>query len=251
MQRIILFVLMIIGAKIGFSQDLITKRDSSKIFCKITKEDSVTIYYKSLREKKDIEQSIKKVDVLSYFNSATIAKEKKIKIDTAQRIWQAKELKKGFYKSFTEFITNSPSITKKFVVKERTDADLLLTHGSKYNYELIEGDIDNSEIYGFCDGKDVYINYDHPKGYCKMEYIGPYTFFTYVIHGMGVFAAIPDQLTTLDEKGNFKSTTVHNLKKILEERCSELAIKYEAELDKKAKRIEYLIKLNDYLKTKK
>jgi hypothetical protein len=251
MKKLILFIFLILVSITGFSQDLIVKRDSSKIFCKITKEDSLAIYYKSIRDKTGLEQKINRSDVLNYFNSATIAKEKKTKIDTAQRIWQAKELKKGFYKSFTEFVTNSPSIIKEFTVAERNEADLLLTHGSKYTYKLIEGYVDNSEIYGFCDGKDVYINYDHPKGYCKMEYIGLYTIFTYVVHGMAQFAIIPDQLTTLDEKGDFKSATVHNVKKILEEKYPELAVKYEAEENKRDKRTEYLIKLNNYLKTKK
>jgi len=232
------------------SQDLIVKRDSSKIYCKITKEDSLTIFYKPSREKQNTELSINKSDVIKYFNSTTIAKEKKTKIDTAQRIWQAKELKKGFYKSSTEYITNSPSIIKDFVVIQRTQADLMFMHGSEFTYKVSDGSVDNDEVYGFCDGKDVYINYDHPKGYCKMEYIGPYTFFTYVIHATGALALIPDQLMIIDENGKFQDATPRYLKKVLTAKYPELAAKYEEEKEPKAKRKEYIIKLNEFIKAK-
>ena len=50
-----------------FSQDLIVKYDSTKLFCKITKEDSKHIYY---IDKGNTEQSIEKDYVIKYYNHA-------------------------------------------------------------------------------------------------------------------------------------------------------------------------------------
>lgn len=236
-----------------FPQDLIIKRDSTKIFCKIIKEDSLTIFYKPLRDKNTAEQSILKANVIQYFNKATIAKNAKTKIDTTPRIWQAAQLKPGFYKSRTELITNSPSIQKKFLIFQRNAADLVFQHGGEYNYKLLagEGSIDNDEIYGFCDGIDVYLNYDHPKGYTKVEYLGQYSYFTYVYHGTGAIALVPDQFVVMDENGNCYTGSPAYIKKILAEKCPDLLIKYKQEDNLREKRQEYIRELNNCLKSKK
>jgi hypothetical protein len=54
------------------AQDLIVKRDSSVIFCKIVKEDSATIYYRQKMGEQTMELNIKKVDVISYYNKRAI-----------------------------------------------------------------------------------------------------------------------------------------------------------------------------------
>ena len=246
-----IIILIIAFISTSKAQDLIVKLDSTKIFCKITKEDSLAIYYTQRKGKEVLNLSIEKAKVQKYFNSNAIAKENQHKIDTAERIYNAKVLKKGLYKNFTEFITNSPSTTKEFTVVERTQADLMFMHGSEYTFKVLGSNIEESDVYGFCDGKDVFINYDHPKGYCKMECIGPYTFFTYTVHGSGALALVPDQLMILDEKGKFMNATVNNVKKILMERNKDLADEYEGIEDKKDKRKEYLTKLNQSLKKKK
>ena len=244
--KTILFLILI--SFYGFSQDLIVKKDSSKIFCKITKEDSVTIYYKSIRDKQGLEQTIKKSDVLKYFNSTTIAKEQKIKIDTAEKIWQTKELKRGFYKNITEYLINSPSITTEFIVFKRNIAELLFQQGSEY---AVKGAIDEDEVIGLCDGKDIYLNYNNHRGYSKIEYLGAYSFFTYIYYSAhSAVALIPPQLVVVDEKGNYNEASPHYIKKVLKEKYPELLIKYEAEESPREKRKEYLIKLNEYLKNK-
>jgi hypothetical protein len=253
-KKIQISIVLILGATLGFSQDLIVKKDSTKIFCKITKEDSLTIFYKSIRDKQHLEQSILKTDVIKYFNSASIAKDAKTRIDTAQRIWQAKTLKKGFYKSAIEYVTNSPSIVKDFLVFQRNAADLVFQHGGDYSFKLIAGQgpaLDETEIYGFCDGDYVYLNYDHPKGYSKIEHLGAYSYFTYTYHGTGVIALLPDQLVIIDEDGKPHEASPNYIKKILALKAPDLLKVYKQEEDPRAKREEYLRELNNYLKTKK
>jgi len=54
------------------SQDLIIRQDSSKIFCKIIKEDSTTIYYKDNRKSNSLLASIAKSEVLKCYNHSIL-----------------------------------------------------------------------------------------------------------------------------------------------------------------------------------
>jgi hypothetical protein len=138
-----------------------------------------------------------------------------------------------------------------FTTAQRTQSDLMLNHGSDYGYK-IKGELETSALHwGFCDGSNAYVHYDHPKGYCKMEFIGPFSYFTYVVHGTGAMSLIPDQLMVIDQNGKFHDGTVKYIKKILEENSPELSKKYEAEESPKEKRKEYLNTLNEFLITKK
>ncbi|MGZ3865603.1 MAG: hypothetical protein ACXVC6_05815 [Bacteroidia bacterium] len=254
----ILFIFIICLTCNLFSQDLIIKKDSSKIYCKITKEDSAKIYYKSSKDRSGAELSIGRSEILSYRTTSSDAKEKQKmrdeeqrKFDAIEKIYEAKELKKGLYKSSREFITNSPSVTKEFRVIERSIPELLMFHGGEYRYKLADSTVDDVEILGFCDGKNVYYNYDLPKGFCKMEYVGPYSFFTYTVHGTGAYALIPDELVTMDERGNFTRVSVNNLEELLQAKSPEIAKEYSKEKHKREKRKEYLVKLNEYLVSKR
>ena len=51
---------------IGAAQDIIIRQDSTKIFCKITGEDSLHIFYRNNKDKKRIETSIVKSEILSH-----------------------------------------------------------------------------------------------------------------------------------------------------------------------------------------
>ncbi|HTA62253.1 MAG TPA: hypothetical protein VK835_07350 [Bacteroidia bacterium] len=77
-MKFIISYLFIFIAFTSFSQDLIIRLDSSKIFCNILKEDSSTIYFKAKKGDDVVEQSIKKLEVLSYSNSKAIV-QKQIK----------------------------------------------------------------------------------------------------------------------------------------------------------------------------
>ena len=171
--------------------------------------------------------------------------------DTAEKIYNANELKKGFYKNYREFITNSPSITNDFIVKERNLLALSITNNvSPYGYYVTKGEVDEMDVYGFCDGKNVYISQRGGLGYNKLEYLGPYCFYSYTYH-RGLSATLPDKIVVIDENKKFKVATVKYVGKLLQSKNPVFASEYEKESDKKGKRKEYLIKLNEYLKSKK
>jgi hypothetical protein len=122
-----------------------------------------------------------------------------------EKIYHAKELKRGLYKTYSEFINNSPSITTEFIVKQRNT----LNGGSPWDFETKDGTKVGS-IYGFCDGSTVYLKGVRMSGYCKVEYIGTYSFFNYVTHGVGLISmAIPDHLVIVDDTGEYQDGTVN------------------------------------------
>lgn len=65
--RQILSLLFVLVSFISFAQDFIVKKDTT-IYCKIRKEDSLTIFY---TDRADERRSVSKTDVYKYFNSAT------------------------------------------------------------------------------------------------------------------------------------------------------------------------------------
>jgi hypothetical protein len=65
-------VLLLISL-LSYSQDMIVKRDSTKIFCKITKEDSTHIYYSQYKNNKVSMGTISKTEVQNFYISKSIA----------------------------------------------------------------------------------------------------------------------------------------------------------------------------------
>src|ERR1700739_617626 len=61
-------LLFVLVSFFSYAQDLIIKRDSSVIFCKIIKEDSISIYYRQSKGEQTFELNIKKTDVLNYYS---------------------------------------------------------------------------------------------------------------------------------------------------------------------------------------
>jgi hypothetical protein len=101
-------------------------------------------------------------------------------------------LKKGIYKTFDEFRYNSPSIPLEFEV-------INLDKGYTYNLKI---DKDKTKyfgvVWGFCDGKDIFINMDvdmsrkkvfNPDSYfSRLLYVGRYCFFlTYPARSSNIF----------------------------------------------------------------
>ena len=98
------------------SQDLIVKRDSSVIFCKISKVDSATIYYRQKKGEQTMELSILRTDIVSFYkkNAAVLSeiaradtlvkvqpKNDTIKMqgDSLKKNSRHRKTKNGFYKS--------------------------------------------------------------------------------------------------------------------------------------------------------
>jgi hypothetical protein len=94
-------------------------------------------------------------------------------------------LKRGIYKNFSEFKFNRPSINYEFTIEEGVQ-----NYGPKrdslghkvYYLVLSEPSLNNDSVWGFCDGKNIYINnvyFFKPKSrFDKIEYMGRYCYFT-------------------------------------------------------------------------
>jgi hypothetical protein len=97
-------------------------------------------------------------------------------------ITDARQLKKGLYKSFEEFQTNSPSEEGDLVIKNRSSAAQIYLLANRN--ELVLRDAAGQEhkvknYWGFCDGKNIYIR---DNGLNKIEETGYYCL--YALHGI-------------------------------------------------------------------
>ncbi len=153
-------------------------------------------------------------------------------IDTT-KIYNARQLKKGFYKSYEEYISNAPSVTEPFTVlplaKSNTDTT---TIGA--TYKLADSTKNIQHIWGFCDGTDVYVKFASTlfsKRYWRLEYIGIYPFFTFRykyrnfapasifgLAGVIAFAKINEEydLMIVGRDGDVIEPTMRHMKRILE-----------------------------------
>jgi len=53
-------------------------------------------------------------------------------------------------------------------------------------------------------------------GYCKAEYIGPYSFFNYETHGVGLTAmAVPGHLVIIGDDGEYQDGTVNYVSRFI------------------------------------
>src|ERR1041385_1983987 len=76
---VLVFVLTVLSSR---AQDIIIKTDSTKVFCKIIKEDDRLISFRDHKTKSDPVQTIEKTDVLKYYNSSSLFIAKNGKLDT-------------------------------------------------------------------------------------------------------------------------------------------------------------------------
>jgi len=72
-------------------------------------------------------------------------------------------LKKGIYFSFEQITTNNPALTDSFVIKERTNGNIIMWGGGKHSFEFKSKDKAEfkkirKELIGISDGKDFYIS---------------------------------------------------------------------------------------------
>lgn len=158
------------------------------------------------------------------------------------KIYTAAILKKGLYKNYNEFINNSPSITTAFMVAERDSS----RGGNPYEYIMKNGTAPTG-IWGFCDGQDVYVKGLRIEGYCKLNYIGKYSFF-YTIEGVELKTLeLPSHMLIIEEGGKYKDATVGNVYKLIYSKNKALAQEFNKQDDQEDERARYLIKLNEWL----
>jgi hypothetical protein len=98
------------------------------------------------------------------------------------KIYNAKHLKKGFYRSYDDYINNSPYIEADMLVKPRqfrkNDSSIIAV---EYYFKNSKTQV--PDIWGFCDGTSVYIHYprnDLNLFSYKLAYLGPHPYFTFV-----------------------------------------------------------------------
>ncbi|HRE65160.1 MAG TPA: hypothetical protein PKU77_15335 [Ferruginibacter sp.] len=89
-------------------------------------------------------------------------------------------LKKGFYKSYQEYLDNNPSIIADFTTKlyRANKKDTTIIAGS---YDLTTPNKDIKKPWGFCDGENVFIRYWSLTGndYWKFQLPGPHPYILF------------------------------------------------------------------------
>ncbi len=105
-------------------------------------------------------------------------------------------LKRGIYRTFKEFRYNFPSIADSFTVtKEQKKLSRTISEsqdqGTHTTYHILLPESYNvtDNIWGFCDGKNLYINmgqvYDPKGNFEKIDYLGRYCLFFQWMPGAG------------------------------------------------------------------
>jgi len=132
--------LFVLVSVLSYSQDVIIKQDSTKIFCRIIKQDSLSIYYALDKDKSSIELSINKTYVLKcYTNTSGLIFES----NSIDPISIAKP-KKESSQVKNDFIIKTNN-TKIFCKITKEDSGLIY-YIAKGNVELI---INKSEVYKY------------------------------------------------------------------------------------------------------
>ncbi len=146
------------------------------------------------------------------------------------KIYNSSQLKKGFYKTYEEYLNNAPSlnpdVTITYFTRNKNDSNIISA-----NYKLTDPHAKMPEIWGFCDGKDVFIQHQITMvktRYPKAEYIGKYPFF--IFWQKQIYAIGPPLLALataagtasmkasldlmfVDQQGKIKEASYRNLKK--------------------------------------
>jgi hypothetical protein len=196
----------------------------------------------------------------------------------SSKIYNTTAFKKGFYKSYEEYINNAPSIVYDFTVKVKTcrESD---SAAICVDYTLVDDNQKTGSIWGFCDGKNVYIRLStglNSNKYWRVEHIGICPVFYYYEKGLGfgpgimrvvtlAAAALSDidlELAIRDDKDKTHTVTERYVEKLLEEYPDLLSqfkkdmVEYRnekaaktASKSKKTIYREYLIKFNNLKKS--
>jgi len=131
-------------------------------------------------------------------------------IDTLpQKIYKSKALKKGFYRNQEEFFNNAPSVTRDFTVKEKTTIEKRKAGGiSAVVYVLADGEAAvEGEIWGFCDGKDVFVKSHVGYGYSwKLDCIGQHPYYIFPLQRgvVDIITGASYEIILMNKKGKFK-----------------------------------------------
>ncbi|MBQ4820975.1 hypothetical protein [Aquimarina sp. MMG016] len=189
-------------------------------------------------------------------------------------------LKKGIYKNYDEFKTNTPSIPFSYEINSKKRSRIRLGSIEKTTYYRIKIDRKKSKkigsVFGFCDGKNIYIKYLHPFSanptkflaklsskteFRKIERIGKYAYFENISIDNSTGIVAGPNFNTFERKlldiedGEIIRLAKQNVKRIIAD-DKELLESFKNESNKKKKIKEYIKKyiqrngsienLNDY-----
>lgn len=175
----------------------------------------------------------------------------------------ARQLKRGFYKNYQEYLDNNPSISGDFTTqlyraskKDTTIIAASFNMISNQNFKV-------NKVWGFCDGESVFIRYKVLIGnnFWKAQVLGPKPYFLYkekMIFAAGpplmalataaVTAAVPAgfEIMAVTGKGRPKYVWKGTMKKILADQPELLAaFKKEVKVISNTYRAKYLKLYNE------
>lgn len=164
--------------------------------------------------------------------------------------------KAGIYRTFKEFQNNNPSIDFSYVISTKNRGYRFLNESAQVTYSRIVIDKKSGKsigkVFGFCDGKNVYINESLPRlgpktEFSKIECFGNYCYFEDIIRKTIYAGTVVTSSCSLDEKIININTgeIIHLSKKTLRELIgddSELPDEFDNESQKNKKLKEYFIK---------
>ncbi|WP_298136581.1 hypothetical protein [Flavobacterium sp.] len=165
--------------------------------------------------------------------------------------------KHGIYRTFEEFRDNKPSIILDFKVYKHDRKLSALLNSEKFAAYGVDIDIkvgeNVGEVYGFCDGKDIYLTrnlpiFMHYVDFFKVEILDRYCVFDYTVGKLSSLISYNEmpkftRILNLENGESFKLTK-KKLKEIISDNIY-LSNKFELEKDKDKNLKEYLI---EYLK---
>jgi len=98
--------------------------------------------------------------------------------------------KRGIYRNFEEFKFNNPTLDLRYVISVNTESFGFLGTGDKCTYYTLDVGKEESKtigtVYGFCDGKSIYINSIetdklHKAKFALLQNVGLYSYFEHIV----------------------------------------------------------------------
>lgn len=181
-------------------------------------------------------------------------------VSEVNTVWKSKPgkfpLKRGFYKSYEEYLSNSPSVQRNFTMIDKTKSAKKKANGiCAVDFDIAEGEEKVGKVWGFCDGTAVYIKASPIENrYWKIDYIAPYSYFVHLFQPrtpaafLAAGAMGTREFSVVNSHGKMIFVTENYLKKLLKD-TPELLAAYKNEKDRKNEEVKkkYLQQLNDIL----
>ena len=193
---------------------------------------------------------MKKIILYSFLLGVTLITHGQ-RIITSDTIYKA-----GIYRTFQEFKYNNPSIGLNYKTSTNSTGYGFLNAGGRVTFYQIVIDRKTGKsignVFGFCDGKNIYINENNPvlgpkAEFSKIEYLGKYCYFE-SLYSQAFYNGVSSSTSaSLDEKiiyintGEVISLSKNKIQEIIAD-DKELSDMFNNESQKNKKFKEYIIK---------